>query len=133
MVFCQSCAQINRIAAQINRLFAQIFDVSNRMGGRPPPCPPASYGYEETLLVILLIHGRNPSILARVTNYMSPNPLWTLSNLPNHLPYLTAVALAHPTLNTPRIDYSPSFKRVCVGQWICPFPCWTGDAGVYAI
>ena len=43
-VFCQSCAQINKIAAQINRLFAQIFDVLNRMGGRPTPLPPASYG-----------------------------------------------------------------------------------------
>ena len=39
-VFWQWCAQISR-------LFARIFDVLNRMGGRPPPCPPsppASYG-----------------------------------------------------------------------------------------
>ena len=30
------------------------------------------------------------------------------------------MALAHPTLNKPRIDYSPSFRRVCMGRWICP-------------
>ena len=42
--FCQSCAQINRIAAQINRLFAQIFDVFRRFepigGATAPPAPP---------------------------------------------------------------------------------------------
>ena len=49
MVFCQSCAQINRIAAQINRLFAQIFEVFRRFepnGGATAPPAPASYGYE---------------------------------------------------------------------------------------
>ena len=44
-LFWQWSAQISRLFAQTNRPFAQIFDVLNRMGGRPPPCPPASYGY----------------------------------------------------------------------------------------
>ena len=35
------------------------------------------------------------------------NPLWTPSSLQYHLPHLTAVALAHPILNTPKIDYPP--------------------------
>ena len=24
-----------------------------------------------------------------------------------------------PILNTPRIDYSPTFRRVCISRWIC--------------
>ena len=39
-VFWQWCAQISTLFAQINRPFARIFDVLNRMGGRPPPLPP---------------------------------------------------------------------------------------------
>ena len=46
---------------------------------------------EETLLVaIMLIHRRNPSVLARTINYMSPNPFWTQikfrvsSSIPNY-------------------------------------------------
>ena len=61
----------------------------------------------------MLIRRKKP-ILARAINYMFPYPLWTPSSLQYHLPYITAAALAHPTLNTPRIDYSPSFRRVCI-------------------
>ena len=35
-----------------------------------------------------------------------PIPSGLQSSLRYYLPYLTAVALAHPTLNTPSIDYS---------------------------
>ena len=32
------------------------------------------------ILIILLTHKRNPSILAQIVNYMSPNSVWTLIN-----------------------------------------------------
>ena len=38
---------------------------------------------------------------------MFTNPFGLQSSLQYYLPYLTAVALAHLTLNTPSIDYSP--------------------------
>ena len=88
---------------------------------------------KETLLVILLMQRKKSSILARATNFMFLNPVWTPSSLQYHLPYLTAVAQAHPTLNTPGINYSPSSRSICMGRWMCPFPYYTGGTGVYAI
>ena len=62
---------------------------------------------ETFLMIILLIQRKKTFILAQIINYISTNPFWTPIKLRYYLPYLTAAALAHPTLNTPSIDYSP--------------------------
>ena len=61
---------------------------------------------EETLLFL-----HEPLIIC------PPIPFQLQSSLEYYLPYLTAVAVAHhSSMNTPRIDYSPSFRRVFMGR-----------------
>ena len=77
---------------------------------------------KETLLVMIVIKKNFTTYAQKKKTLLflsepSPNSLWTPIKLQYHLSYLTAVTLAHPcNMNTQRIDYSPSFKRVFMGR-----------------